>query len=115
MKNFLEALDINKEIAVEVQLSPVSENGPPDILIKICDQIIHDGSLTQKKKIRICKDIKDPIIFEIKLRNKQYNKLKETACVIEKISIDGHEIIPIYQHLCVYENDHHKKISTNYL
>ena len=115
MKNFLEALDTNKEIAIEMQLVPISENGFPDILVKICDEIVHDGSLTQKKNIHICKDVQDFISFEIKLRNKQYNKLKETACVIEKISIDGYEIIPIYQHLCAYENDHYKKISTSYL
>ena len=115
MKNFLEALDTDKEIEIVVKLTAISHNGYPDINLSVCEHVLYDGPLSKSKSFQINKGINDLLTFQITLKNKKYSPLKETACLIDEISIDGYEILPKYQHFSTYENDHGKNISTNYV
>jgi hypothetical protein len=56
----------------------------------------------------------DPIDIDIRLSNKQYTTEYETAIKF-KIYIDNIEIIPKYDYLADYINDHDNNNPTNYL
>lgn len=115
MKNFLEALDIDKKIDIKLRLSPISANGDPNIQVKVCDEILFEGFLCENKTLVCTKNVDDLLSFRIKLMDKKYHNEKDTACVIQEISVDGHEVVPRYQQLSLYDNDHNKKITTTHL
>ena len=57
----------------------------------------------------------DSIKLEILMSDKEYDAEKETAIIIKTLKIDGIEIIPQYNHLIDYQNDHNINTKTNYL
>lgn len=115
MKNFSEALDTDRRIEIICELEPIVENGYPKIVLCINGDVLYNGELKKYKKIKKYLDINDLIEFEVKMEGKKYDSDKETACLIKNISVEGIQIIPKYQHLIDYKNDHNHDIKTNYL
>ena len=114
MKNFLEALDINQTLKVQLSLRIIDDNGYPDFNLFLNNESIdHYNS----KNIDITKHIKhnDPISLKITMFGKKYSALKESAIVVENLSIDDINVIPSFVHHTTYHNDHNRPITTNYL
>jgi len=56
----------------------------------------------------------DPINIDIEFKNKVYTTEYETAIIVD-ISIDNINIIPTYNHLVQYVNDHNQVVTSNYI
>jgi len=116
MKNFLELLDTNKSINVELELDVISDNGFPTIEVHLNNQRIFDkGLITTFQSFCIGVNLLDPIKLQIEVSNKEYNATLETAVIIKKFSIDKIDIIPNYTHYSYYDNDHNFTNTTSYL
>ena len=57
----------------------------------------------------------DAINIDIIMSDKHYSLEYETAAIIRQLSIDNIDIIPRYEYLADYDNDHDFKNPTNYL
>lgn len=116
MKNFLQALDtIDKNVKITLKIKVISENGYPMVKIKYNQRLIISGILTKDEIFEFDDDINNSMKFEVELENKVYNETRETAIIIECITVDGINLIPDYVHLCDYKNDHNLNIKTHYI
>lgn len=107
MKRYSDLLGIDTQIPVEIQLKHI---GRPDYVVVI-NNIIFDNQV----KIIHSINLLDPITIAIVLQNKIYTLDYETAIIIEKLSIDNIDIIPQYDYLADYQNDHNNNDPTHYL
>jgi hypothetical protein len=114
MKNFSEILDIEKTLNLNFKIKIIDDNGYPDFQINLNNESI---DFLKEKYIIISKKIPllEKLNIEIKLKNKKYSDQKETAVIVESISIENISIIPDFNHLINYENDHNENITTNYI
>lgn len=112
MKNYSDLLGINTLIPITVVLEPV---GNPEVQLIINDNIIDYIKLTQTITITDFAQLLSPINVSIELANKTYTLEYETAVIIKKISIDNINIVPKYDYLAKYVNDHNNNSPTSYL
>jgi hypothetical protein len=114
MKNFLEALDINQTIKVRLSLKIIDDNGYPEFDLFLNNKSINHSN---KKNIDILKHVKyyDLISVKIKMFGKKYSAVNESAITVEELSVDDINVIPSFNHYIIYNNDHNKPITTNYL
>jgi len=114
MKNFLEALATDTTLKVELSIRIIDDNGYPDFNLFFNKESIDHY---KNKKIDIIKDIKhnDTISVRIEMFGKKYSAVKESAIVVENLSVDDCNVIPSLNHYIIYNNDHDKTITTNYL
>jgi len=110
MKRYSDLLDIDTRLNVKLELEPV---GTPDVSVIIADYR-QDYLLSNNKIIDYTVDLLQPFSVVIELRNKQYSLDRETA-VIVGLSIDDIDIVPKYDYLVDYVNDHDNHGPTNYL
>jgi len=115
MKNFSDLLDINQQLTVSVNISPLNGNGDPKAWIKINDRILFDSVLMFPVTALIELPLLDPLNIEIGISDKIYNETLETAVVINSVNINGFEIVPAWTNLANYQNDHANDASTSYL
>jgi hypothetical protein len=102
MKTYSDLTDT--DIQIDLQLKLI---GNPEFLV--------NGSRLPQNNLRYCVDLLKPFSIVIELYNKHYTSEYETAVIIEKLLIDNIEIIPKYDYLAEYDNDHGFKNPTNYL
>lgn len=112
MKNYSDLQDINTRLDLHIELELI---GTPDFTIGI-NNIINDyNGLSDNIVLDYQFDLFDLFDINIKLRNKIYTLEYETAIIIKNISIDNINIIPKYDYLAEYVNDHDFKDPTSYL
>lgn len=87
MKNFLDitAIDINRQLQVEIELI---EHNNPDFAFTV-------NGIPYQSKMYF--GLLDRICFSCKISN--------GAVEVAKITINGHEVLPIYQHLATPANN----------
>jgi hypothetical protein len=107
MNNYLDLQDIDTDIQIEVKLSTI---GLPDFIVTVADHHWNNQS-----NIIVNHKLLSTFNIDIELRNKHYTLEHETAVIIDSISIDHINIIPTYNHLANYQNDHHNNTPTSYL
>jgi hypothetical protein len=107
MNNYLDLLDTDTDIQINVKLSVI---GSPDFSV-----IIADNQWNNQCDIVSNHNLLIPFSIEIELRNKHYTVDYETAVIIDRISVDDIDIIPTYCYLANYQNDHNNNNPTSYL
>ena len=107
MNNYLDLLDTDTNIRIEIKLSVI---GSPYFLVTVAD-----NQWNNQCNIIANHSLLTPFSIEIELRNKHYTVDYETAVIIDSITIDNINVIPAYNHLIDYQNDHNNNIPTNYL
>ena len=113
MNNYSDLLDINNyKLNICVELEPV---GSPEIVVTIADNIQTDSKLNNLLKLECQVNLLDLFSIGIELKNKTYTLEYETAVIIRRISIDNINLIPKFDYLAIYENDHNHISPTNYL
>ena len=114
MKNFLEALDTDQKIKVKISIKVLDNNDYPDFTLFFNEKFIAHNN---QKQINIIDQVRydEKISIKIKMFGKKYSALKESAIIVEDISIDDINLIPTFSHHAVYENDHNQPLATNYL
>ena len=110
MKRYSDLLDIDTRLNIRLELEPI---GTPDVSITIADYR-QDYLLSNNNIIDYTVDLLQPFSVIIELQNKQYSLDCETA-VIVRLSVDDIDIIPKYDYLADYVNDHDNHGPTNYL
>ena len=112
MKNYSDLLDIDKLIPVSIYIEPV---GQPRVDIVINDTVIEYQSLTNPVTYTEFVNILDPITISVALSTKIYTQEYETAVIIRRLSVDNIDLIPDYDYLADYQNDHGNNNPTSYL
>ena len=110
MKRYSDLLAIDTRLNLRLELEPV---GTPDISVTV-DDCQQDYLLTNTQLIDHKIDLLQPFSITVELRNKHYSLDYETA-VIVRLSVDGINIIPKYDYLAKYDNDHDYHAPTSYL
>jgi hypothetical protein len=106
MKTYSEILAIEPTLELEIDLGLI---GQPEYTLKVNNILYTD----RYNLIRV--PIEIPIEITIELYNKIYVSDSETAIQVNAIRIENELIIPRYDHLVEYVNDHNYTKPTNYI
>jgi hypothetical protein len=110
MKRYSDLQDIDTRLQLRLELEPI---GTPDISVTVADRQ-QDYLLSDNKIVEYAVDLLQPFCVAIELKNKQYRLDRETA-VIVRLSVDDIDILPKYDYLAEYVNDHDCQDPTSYL
>lgn len=108
MKNYSDLQDIDPYLHINVEFEKI---GNPIFSVTIGDQNWHSPDLITYDNINLLSSFDISIILE----NKTYTLEYETAVIINRLSIDNIDIIPQYDYLAKYINDHNNTNPTSYL
>lgn len=112
MKNYLELRDIDTRLQLHIELEPV---GSPGVKTDINGFINDYPRLSDNINLYYHIDLLDLFSINIELYNKAYTTEYETAVIIRRLSVDNIELIPKYDYLAEYINDHDNNNPTSYL
>ena len=112
MKIYSDLQDINTLIDIRINLRPV---GRPNIWIRVNHDLIGYTALSDTIQLDYRVGLLDTINITVELYNKHYTTEYETAVIIDNIMVDNIEIIPKYDYLADYVNDHDNTDPTSYL
>ncbi len=116
MKTFSDLLATDHYITVRVTLKSIKHNGAPGATVRVNNMITEFIQLTETSVVtEYIDDLSDPIDIEISMCDKIYDEHKETAVIIDSISIDGFEIVPNWTHLAEYNSERGPQGPTSYL
>jgi hypothetical protein len=112
MKTYSDLQAIDTRLHLHIELEPV---GTPDITVSVNDVVDDYPVLSNIIILDYHIDLLDLFVINIELRNKHYTTESETAVIIKRLSIDNIELIPKYDYLAEYVNDHSNNNPTSYL
>ena len=112
MKTYSDLQAIDTRLRLHVELEPV---GTPDVRISINDVVDDYPRLSNTIILDYYVDLLDLFSVDIELLNKHYTTKYETAVIIKQLSVDNIELIPQYDYLAEYINDHDNNNPTSYL
>ena len=112
MKNYSDLQDIDTRLKLSIKLRPINR---PNIWVRVNRDLIGYTALSDSIQLDYQIGLLDNINIVIELYNKDYNNIDETAIIIDNIMIDNIDIVPKYDYLADYVNDHDFKNPTNYL
>jgi len=112
MKTYSDLQDIDTRLNLVIELEPV---GTPTAKVIINNQQYDYPGLTSPIIINEYLPLMDLFNINIELRNKHYTTEYETAVIICRLSVDNIELIPRYDYLARYINDHDNNNPTSYL
>jgi hypothetical protein len=112
MKTYSDLTDIDTRLHLVIELTTV---GIPTVDVNINSKKYHYSELSAPVVIEDYLPLLDTIDIGVVLSNKHYTLEYETAVTIIRLCIDDIELIPRYDHLADYVNDHHNKTPTHYL
>lgn len=108
MKNYSDLRAIDTCLHVNIEFEKI---GNPDFLVIINNQTWDSPNTITHDKLKLLSTFD----IEVILRNKVYTLEYNTELIIKIISIDNINIIPKYNHLIDYQNDHNINTKTNCL
>jgi hypothetical protein len=106
MNNFLDLLDTDPYIEIDICVSPCCDNGAPICQIQVNQTMLFDAHLTDIQQLTYRSNLLDPIKIQISMQGKIYSADRETGITLDQVSIDGFDIVPKWTHLAEYQNDH---------
>lgn len=112
MNTYSDLQDIDSRLQLHIELEPV---GTPDVTVSVNGFANHYPRLSNNVVLDYHIGLLDLFSIDIELRNKHYTTEYETAVVIRKLSIDNIELVPKYDCLAEYHNDHNNDNPTSYL
>jgi hypothetical protein len=115
MNQFSDLLGTDIKIKVQLQLSTIADNGVPTTQVKYNNKILLNQQLDNTICLTWEHDLLDAMCIQVSLIDKIYNEQKETALIIDSLTVDGMELIPKFNNLITYVNDHATDTPTNYL
>jgi hypothetical protein len=111
MKTYSDLQAIDSRLHCHLELEPV---GTPEVAVIIAG-VYGGGKLFQSAVFDISTDLLKPFSIEIELKNKTYTTEYETAVVIKQLQIDGIDLVPRFDYMATYINDHTNANPTSYL
>ena len=111
MKTYSDLQAIDQRLHCHVELEPV---GTPEVAV-IINGVYGGGKLFKSVVFDVSIDLLQPFAIEIELKNKIYTTEQETAVIIKCLQIDGIDLVPRFDYLAEYDNDHNNNDPTSYL
>jgi hypothetical protein len=111
MKTYSDLQAIDTRLHLHIELEPI---GTPDITVSVNDVVDDYPRLSDTIILDYHIDLLDLFAVNIELRDKHYTTEYETAVIIKRLSVDNIELIPEYDYLAKYVNDHDNN-PTSYL
>jgi hypothetical protein len=111
MKTYSDLQAIDSGLHCHLELEPV---GTPEVAV-IINGVYGGGKLFKSVEFNINVDLLKPFCIEIELRNKTYSTDHETAVIVKQLQIDGIDLVPRFDYLAEYVNDHNNNNPTSYL
>lgn len=111
MKTYSDLQAIDQRLHCHVELEPV---GTPEVSVIIAG-VYGGGKLFKSAVFDVNMDLLTPFTIEIELKNKIYTTEHETAVIIKCLQIDGIDLVPRFDYLAEYDNDHANADPTSYL
>jgi hypothetical protein len=111
MKTYSDLQAIDSRLRCHLELEPV---GTPEVAVIIAG-VCGGGKLFKSVVFDVNLDLLRPFTIEIELKNKIYSMQHETAVVIKCLQIDGIDLVPRFDYLAEYDNDHNNNNPTSYL
>ena len=115
MNRFSDLLVTDSSILLSARLTPISANGTPWCRLCINGSTLWEDFLDRSTSWSVVLPLLDPISIEIQLDRKIYCEHKETAIVIDSVTLDDFDLIPQWTGQARYENDHGVTSPTAYL
>lgn len=115
MKSFSDLLAIDRRLCLSIELDAITDNGVPRAGIFVNDSCLLNTWLDLPITVSYSAHLLDPINIRITMNNKDYNAYRETAVIIRSILVDNIELIPKFDYLAEYINDHNNNNPTSYL
>jgi hypothetical protein len=112
MKTYSDLQDIDPRLNLVIELEPV---GTPSARVIINDKEYDYPGLSNSIIVNDYLSLMDLINIDIILYDKHYTTEYETAVIICRLSVDNIELIPKYDYLAKYHNDHDNNNPTSYL
>jgi hypothetical protein len=112
MKTYSDLQDIDSKLHLYLNLEPV---GNPEVSVLVGKKVYGGGKLYKSIQIETTLDLTAPFLIQIELKNKIYNSAYETAVIIKNLQIDNLVIVPRFDYLATYHNDHNNTNPTHYL
>jgi len=112
MKTYSDLQAIDTRLHLHIELKPV---GTPDITVSVNNIADSYSGLNNIIQLDYHVDLLDIFNINIELHNKIYSLDNETAVIINRLSVDNVDIIPKYDYLAEYINDHANNNPTSYL
>ena len=112
MNSYLDLKDIDTRLLLCIELEPI---GTPTATVIIDNREYNYTRLTEYAVINQYIDLLTTFDIDVTLSNKHYTTEYETAVIIKRLSIDNIDIIPQYDYLAQYQNDHNNNNPTSYL
>jgi hypothetical protein len=111
MNNYSELTGINPWLHCYLELEPV---GTPEVAV-IIDSVYGGGKLFKSAVFDANIDLLKPFEIQIELINKEYHANPQTGVTINRLQIDGIDLIPKFDYLAVYDNDYNNHSPTHHL
>ena len=115
MKNFSDLLATDADIEIRIRLRAISDNGDPRCRVIVNKDTLYDSQMSGSVDLISRAALTDQISIRIEMSGKNYSAERETAVIIESLSIDGFEVISRFAHLAHYENERGISGPTSYL
>jgi hypothetical protein len=112
MKNYSDLQDIDPKVKINIKLNPVEF---PNVWIRVNHDLIGYSQLCESISLDYRVGLTESIQIVIELYNKDYIQDNQTAVIIDNITVDNIQIIPKYDYLAEYVNDHANNNPTSYL
>lgn len=112
MNSYSDLQDIDTQLRLVIELEPV---GQPDTGITVNGNSRDYPALSHAIILDYQLELMDNISIDIVLSNKHYTTEYETAVIIKRLCIDNIDLIPHYDYLAEYVNDHDNNNPTSYL
>ena len=115
MNSFSDLSDIDPTLLFRTKIRPIYQSRPPRIEIGLNHAVLFSGVLTSIWCFETDLALLDPLMFEVRLLDKVYDLGDETAAVVDQLEIDDFALVPDYNHVFQYENDHGFTGATSYV
>jgi len=112
MKTYSDLQAIDSRLNLIIELEPV---GNPTAKVIVNGTEYDYPGLSSSIIINDYLPLMDLINIDVIMSNKHYTLEYETAVIIRRLSIDNIELIPKYDYLAEYVNDHDNNNPTSYL
>lgn len=115
MKNFLEVLDSKPRLTVRISLAAITDNGMPRATIRVNGLCLFDNLLESTWTGSTQIPLLDPLVVEVMMSGKQHAVERETAIIVQNLTVDQCEVMPRFGHLVQYVHEHGTGPATSYL
>ena len=105
MKNFSDLLGIDPAIDINIHVSPCCDRGSQTCGVSVNGEMLYQERLSDSQNLFCRVSLMEPIKIEISMQGQLCATHGQTGVRLDRISIDGFDIMPQWTHLISYRNN----------